>query len=57
MTPLNKPLVWLRGEVKTPPFSPDARLEAGVTPQATAARRDAFVAALETDAKHQPALS
>jgi phage-related protein len=30
MTPLNKPLVWLRGEVKTPPFSPDARLEAGV---------------------------
>lgn len=30
MTPLNKPLVWLRGEVKTPPFSPEARLEAGV---------------------------
>jgi phage-related protein len=28
--PLNKPLVWLRGEVKTPPFSPEARLEAGV---------------------------
>jgi len=24
-----KPLVWLRGEVKTPPFSPAARLEAG----------------------------
>ncbi len=24
-----KPLVWLRGEVKTPPFSPEARLEAG----------------------------
>lgn len=30
MTPLDKPLVWLRGEVKTPPFSPEARLEAGV---------------------------
>ena len=25
----DKPLVWLRGEVKTPPFSPEARLEAG----------------------------
>jgi len=24
-----KPLVWLRGEVKTPPFSSEARLEAG----------------------------
>src|SRR5947209_5365294 len=26
---LNKPLVWLRGEVKTPPFSAEARVEAG----------------------------
>jgi phage-related protein len=25
----DKPLVWLRGEVKTPPFSPAARMEAG----------------------------
>jgi phage-related protein len=24
-----KPLVWLRGEIKTPPFSSKARLEAG----------------------------
>lgn len=24
-----KPLVWLRGEIKTPPFSAEARLEAG----------------------------
>ena len=23
------PLVWLKGEVKTPPFSPEARIEAG----------------------------
>jgi phage-related protein len=30
MAPLDKPLVWLRGQVKTPPFSPPARLEAGV---------------------------
>ncbi|MEO5925082.1 MAG: type II toxin-antitoxin system RelE/ParE family toxin [Bryobacteraceae bacterium] len=31
MTPLrNKPLVWLKGEVKTPPFSEEARLEAGL---------------------------
>ena len=26
----DKPLVWLRGEVKTPPFSAAARLEVGV---------------------------
>ncbi len=25
-----RPLVWLHGEVKTPPFSPAARLEAGI---------------------------
>jgi phage-related protein len=29
MAPTDKPLVWLRGEVKTPPFSAAARLEAG----------------------------
>jgi phage-related protein len=26
---VNKPLVWLKGEVKTPPFSAEARVEAG----------------------------
>jgi phage-related protein len=30
MGPGDKPLVWLRGEVKTPPFSTAARLEAGL---------------------------
>lgn len=30
MSPPDKPLVWLHGEVKTPPFSAAARLEAGV---------------------------
>jgi len=29
MTRPGKPLVWLRGEIKTPPFSAEARLEAG----------------------------
>lgn len=29
MAVADKPLVWLRGEVKTPPFSAAARLEAG----------------------------
>jgi phage-related protein len=29
MSPDDKPLVWLAGEVKTPPFSTEARLEAG----------------------------
>src|SRR6266403_4966566 len=26
----DKPLVWLRGDVKTPPFGSNARIEAGV---------------------------
>jgi phage-related protein len=30
MSPKDKPLLWLHGEVKTPPFSAEARLEAGV---------------------------
>ena len=29
MTATDMPLIWLHGEVKTPPFSPTARLEAG----------------------------
>jgi hypothetical protein len=29
MSPQDKPLVWLRGEIKTPPLSTNARLEAG----------------------------
>lgn len=28
--PQDKPLVWLHGEVKTPPFSLEARIETGV---------------------------
>jgi phage-related protein len=30
MTSTRKPLVWLHGEVKSPPFSAEARLEAGL---------------------------
>ncbi len=26
----DKPLIWLHGDVKTPPFSPAARVEAGI---------------------------
>jgi phage-related protein len=29
MSPKDKPLMWLHGEVKSPPFSPEARIEAG----------------------------
>lgn len=29
MSPKDKPLVWLHGEIKTPPLSAEARLEAG----------------------------
>src|SRR5688572_14418500 len=30
MSPSDKPLVWLHGELKTPPFSSEARIEAGL---------------------------
>lgn len=33
MSKQRKPLVWLHGEVKTPPFSANARIEAGVLMQ------------------------
>lgn len=29
MSPTDKPLAWLHGEIKTPPFSREARLEGG----------------------------
>jgi len=29
MSLLDKPLIWLHGEIKTPPFSGEARLETG----------------------------
>lgn len=29
MNPRDKPLVWLHGKIRTPPFSQQARLEAG----------------------------
>ena len=29
MSPTDKPLVWLHGEIRTPPFSPEARIGAG----------------------------
>jgi phage-related protein len=29
MSPRDEPIVWLRGEVNTPPFSAEARIEAG----------------------------
>jgi len=29
MSKTDRPLAWLRGQVKTPPFSPTARVEAG----------------------------
>ena len=30
MSQVDKPLVWMEGEIKTPPFSGGARIEAGV---------------------------
>src|SRR5687768_2345670 len=50
MAPGDKPLVWLHGEIKTPPFSPEARLEAGVLLRKLQQGEKAGPAALPTDA-------
>ena len=46
----DKPLVWLNGEVKTPPFSESARLEAGLLLRQSSAEADSGPAAIETHA-------
>ena len=51
----DKPLVWLKGEVKTPPFGEKARIEAGFL-EATTARGHAESAPVQTDAGSRDAL-
>jgi phage-related protein len=53
MNPRDKPLVWLRGEIKTPPFSPEARIEAGFLLSPVAAGRIAQFAGVATHAGHR----
>ena len=50
MSTNDKPLVWLAGEVKSPPFSAEARLEAGFLTAALAGWGISGNAALEADA-------
>ncbi len=50
VSPKDKPLAWLHGQVKTPPFSMAARIETGFSAQARAAGREAEHAAVATDA-------
>ena len=38
MATRDKPLVWLRGEIKTPPMSAEARIEGGLSAAATSER-------------------
>jgi ribosome-binding protein aMBF1 (putative translation factor) len=45
-----KPLVWLSGEVKTPPFSAEARVEAGFLLRRFQKRRDRWTAAFAAHA-------
>ena len=52
----DKPLVWLRGEVKTPPFGFGARIEAGVLLRRLQRGENFGTAALTTNADHRPSL-
>ena len=57
MSPNDKPLVWLHGEVQTPPFSKIARLEAGYLLRALQRGAEIIPAAVPPDAFHWGALS
>jgi hypothetical protein len=50
MSPRDKPLVWLSGEIKTPPFGPEARFEAGFLLRRLQTRRVVRAAPLAADA-------
>ena len=49
----DKPLVWLKGEVKTPPFTNQARLEAGLLLQAAPERARVESAPFATNARNR----
>jgi len=53
----DKPLVWLHGAVKSPPFSATARLEAGFLLRRLQRRRQAGAAAFQTHAGYWSRLS
>jgi len=50
MAPGEKPLVWLHGQIKTPPFSEEARIEAGYLLGRRQQGREPKLAAFATDA-------
>ena len=52
----DKPLVWLHGEVKTPPFSQEARIETGVFLRRLQ-QGENFGLPLKTNAQYWSALS
>ncbi len=54
MNPTDKPLVWLSGEIKTPPLSKDARIEAGYLLRMLQADHAGIQGAGRTDAGVQP---
>jgi hypothetical protein len=53
----DKPLAWLHGEIKTPPFSAEARIEAGVLLASPATRRERSASALASHAERRQGLS
>jgi hypothetical protein len=57
MPQADKPLAWLHGEIKTPPFSTEARIEAGVLLASPATRRERSASALASHAEHRQGLS
>jgi len=57
MSSNDKPLVWLHGEVQTPPFSKTARLEAGYLLRALRGGGEFIPAAVSPDTFHWSTLS
>jgi len=57
VSPEHKPLVWLSGEVKTPPFSAKARIQAGYLLRMLQAGQTLTLPSLETDAGGRGSMS
>jgi hypothetical protein len=57
MNPTDKPLVWLSGEVKSPPLSTEARIEAGYLLRCLQAGQNLAMPHSQAHAEHRDTVS
>jgi len=57
MAGADKPIVWLHGEIRTPPFSAEARIETGMLLRRLQRGERLSIAGLASDADHRSPVS